>query len=144
MTAGFVNKGGGFMSHILLPVTLITACTLALFGLVLASRVGQGRFKYGLPMGDGGHPDMIVRMRTHANFVEYVPLFLILLSLLELAGSSRTALAWLGGALVLCRILHAVGMPRPAPNIYRAIGAMGTVLLTAFVAVYGLVVAFTA
>jgi uncharacterized membrane protein YecN with MAPEG domain len=35
---------------------------------------------------------MIVRMRTHSNFVEYVPLMLVLLGLLELGGANRSAI----------------------------------------------------
>src|SRR5438105_3605271 len=104
------------MTPILLPITLTTASVLALLGLVLASRVGQGRFKHSVPMGDGGNADMIVRMRTHANFAEYVPFLLVLMGLLELGGGNRTILVWGGAALVLCRIFHAIGMPRPAPN----------------------------
>ena len=129
------------MSTIILPVTLVTAGTLALIGLVLAARIGHGRVKFLVPMGDGGNPDMIVRMRTHANFVEYVPLFVVLLALLELAGANRTALTGIGAAMVLCRLLHAIGMPRPTPNFFRATGALGTFALTAGVAVYGLALA---
>lgn len=127
-----------------LPVTLITACVLALFNLILIVRVGQGRFLHKVSLGDGGHPDMLVRMRTHANFVEYVPLILILMGILELSNVNRLALAVGGVLLVLFRLLHAIGMPRRAPNLFRAAGAGGTILLMVVWAVWGLVLVATA
>ena len=131
-------------SPLLLPVTLTTACILALFSLVLIVRIGQGRFRHKVSLGDGGNPDMLVRIRTHANFVEYVPLILILMGILELSKVSRIALAVGGELLVVFRILHAIGMPRRAPNAYRAAGAGGTVFLMLVWAIWGLVLVATA
>jgi hypothetical protein len=124
-----------------LPVTLATASVLALIYIVLITRIGHGRHKYHVSMGDGGNADMLVRMRTQANFVEYVPLLLIFMGLFESAGVSREKLGIAGAALVLFRILHAIGMPRPAPNAFRAIGAAGTILLLLAAAVQGLAMA---
>lgn len=64
----------------------------------------------------------MARMRAHANFTEYAPLFLILLAVLELAHGS-SLLLWIGGALfVLARVAHLLGMDRPAPNLLRISG----------------------
>ena len=122
-----------------LPVTIATASVLALVYFALIVRIGQGRYKYHISMGDGGNADLLCRMRTQANFVEYVPLLLIFMGLFEAEGVSRQALAIAGGALVVFRILHAIGMPRPAPNPYRAIGAAGTGALLVAAAIQGLV-----
>ena len=103
-----------------LPVTLTTASILTLLCIALIVRVGHGRFQHRVAMGDGGNSDMLVRMRTHANFVEYVPIILILMGILEMSKVSRIALAVMGAVLILSRVLHAIGMPRPAPNIFRA------------------------
>jgi uncharacterized membrane protein YecN with MAPEG domain len=124
---------------ILLSITLTTASVLALLCLILAVRVSAGRAKNNVIMGDGGNADMIIRMRTHANFVEYVPILLVLMGLLELGGGNRTVLIIFGVVLVLTRIMHAVGMARPAPSALRAIGATGTFLLLLLGAAYGLV-----
>jgi uncharacterized membrane protein YecN with MAPEG domain len=126
-----------------LPITLATASTLALLAAVIATRAAMGRGKHGILMGDGGNPDMIARMRTHANFVEYVPLLLILMGLLEIAGANRTLLIASGVVLLLARVLHAIGMARPAPNVYRAAGTVSTFLLVLLFAGYGLVVAIS-
>ena len=122
-----------------LPITLATASILTLLGLVVAMRAAMARGKHGILMGDGGNPDMIARMRTHANFVEYVPLLLILMGLLELAGANRIALIAGGALLFVVRVLHAVGMGLAQPNPWRAAGTVGTTLLTLFFAGYGLV-----
>jgi uncharacterized membrane protein YecN with MAPEG domain len=127
-----------------LPVTLITACILALIKLVLAFRVGQARFKYRVAIGDGGHPDMLARIRTHANFAEYVPLILILMGLLEISSVNRIGLMVMGVLVIIFRIMHAIGMPRQAPNIFRTTGAGGTALVLAVAAIWGLFLALTA
>ena len=50
------------------------------------------------------------RIRVHANFVEYVPLALLLLLVLELNSASALVLNVLGGSLVAGRVLHAYGL----------------------------------
>ncbi len=130
---------GGAMAPFALPVTLITASVLALMALILAARVSRARMKHRISMGDRGNDEVLVRIRTHANFVEFVPLLLILLALLEASGADRTGLIAAAVALVLARLMHAIGMPRPAPNVFRAGGAGGTYLLMAAMAVWGLV-----
>ena len=127
----------------LLPVTLSTASLLSLVYLVLIVRIGALRGKHRISIGDGGRADLLMRMRTQANFVEYVPLLLVFMALLESAGANPQILAVSGTLLVLFRILHALGMPRPAPNAYRAIGAGGTVLLLLGASVWGLVIVLT-
>ena len=127
-----------------LPVTLITASILALMCLVLAFRVGAGRFKHRVAMGDGGNADMLSRMRTHANFVEYVPLILILMGILEMSKVNPIILLVMGALLIVFRVFHAIGMPRRAPNFFRAAGAFGTAGIMAVAAIWGLVLALTA
>ena len=124
------------MSLLLLPITLATAGALGLIGLILAFRVSMGRSKHKVYMGDGGNPDMIVLIRTHANFVEYVPLMLVLLGLLEFGGANRTALMVGAAVLVVARISHAIGMG--GPMALRAGGAMATYILLAASSIYGL------
>lgn len=132
------------MTPFMLPVTLATASVLALIYIVLVLRVVRGRFKARVSLGDGGNDELRALIRSHGNFAEYVPLLLIFMALLELAGTDKTVLAWAGGSLVVFRILHLIGLPRRAPNPYRFLGTLGTMILTAAAAVYGLVLVFGA
>lgn len=125
-----------------LPITLATASVLAVLGTVLATRAALGRAKYGIFLGDGGNQDLTARMRTHANFVEYVPLLLIMTALLEYSGANQMFLAVSSAVLVLARALHAVGMIQPKPNFYRAAGTASTTLLGLLYAACGLFMVF--
>ncbi|MSO73241.1 MAG: glutathione S-transferase [Rhodospirillaceae bacterium] len=127
-----------------LPVTLVSACVMTLFYLALCARVSRGRMRYHVSLGDGGNQDLLARMRAHANFIEYVPLSLILMGVLETASTNPIVLAAGGGLLFLFRVLHVVGIPRPAPNIFRFIGASGTYLLLLAASIWGLVLVFVA
>src|SRR5262249_13625363 len=61
-------------------------------------------------LGDGGSPDLTVAIRRHANFVEHVPLALLLMALLELNGAGHGLLYVLGTLLVLARLIHPFGL----------------------------------
>ena len=52
----------------------------------------------------GGDPLMLRRIRGHANFAEYTPLALVLITLLELAGEPRWELHALGASLLAGRL----------------------------------------
>jgi hypothetical protein len=93
-------------------VTLVVAGAHGLLLLALLwpiVRLRRGR-KVGL--GDGGDRELLRRIRIHANFVEHVPMLLVLLALLELAGLDRRIVATLGGVLLVARLLHAQGLRR--------------------------------
>jgi uncharacterized membrane protein YecN with MAPEG domain len=144
-----VHQGNAGESHIMpsplpLPVTLITASILTLLCVVLAVRVVMGRFKNRISLGDGDNADMRMRMRTHANLIEYAPLILILMGILEMSKANRIGLAVMGALLIVFRIFHAIGMPRRAPNFFRAAGTFGTMSIMAIAALWGLLLALTA
>ena len=107
----------------ILPITLTIAGAAALLHIWLSVRVSHLRRRHHISIGDQDNIAVRTRMRAHANFAENVPLFLILLALLELSHGSDM---WLWGAaiaFVLARIAHAFGMDRPAPNALRMGGA---------------------
>ena len=58
-------------------------------------------------------------MRAHGNYAENMPIFLILLALLELARGDRMILWAAAIAFILARLLHAFGMDRPGANWMR-------------------------
>lgn len=75
-------------------------------------------------------------LRVQANFVENVPLALLLLLGLELQGVSAAALHLFGVGLLACRVLHAWGLGSyEGANYPRLIGAQGTFLLLSIMSV---------
>ena len=94
----------------LTPITALWAAILGLLSLALAARVVQARSTENVIFGDGSSVVMQQRIRVHANFIEYVPLALLLLLVLELNSSSSLVLNGLGGTLALARVLHAFGL----------------------------------
>jgi uncharacterized membrane protein YecN with MAPEG domain len=92
------------------PITLLWTALLGLLMLALALRVVQARQSEKIIFGDGGNVIMLQRIRVHANFVEYVPMGLLLLLVLELNGAGAPWLHALGASLFVARLLHAFGL----------------------------------
>jgi len=109
---------------------ILLACggTLGVILVVLSVMVVRLRFQLRVWLGDGNgtpeHKPLRVAMRAQANFIEYVPLTLLLLAGLGLAGANSRLILGLSVALVISRIAHPIGMYRPAPNPFRAGGIM--------------------
>ena len=110
----------------MLPITLTIAGAAALINLWLSVRVSRLRFREKVSIGHGDNKLVETRMRAHANFTEYTPLFLILLGLIEFARGPETWLWALAILFVLGRLVHAFGMDRPAPNPLRIGGMIAT------------------
>ncbi|MFQ3596334.1 MAG: MAPEG family protein [Sphingomonadaceae bacterium] len=109
-----------------LAIVSTTAALLALILVGLSLRVSAVRRSAGVSVGDGGNPLLLARIRAHANFVEYVPIALILLLLVEQQAGSGALAPALGAILVVSHLLHPIGMERPAPNLFRVAGTLGT------------------
>jgi uncharacterized protein len=128
----------------MLPITLTMAGAATLLHIWLALRCSMVRVRQKVPVGDGGNPTMLTRMRAHANFMENTPLFLILLGLIEMADGSARWL-WAAGILfILARISHAFGMDRPAPNPLRAGGMFVTLAVLVTLAIAAIRLAYEA
>lgn len=122
-------------------ISMLTAGLLGLLLIALSAYVIAGRIKFKLDLGDGDNLAMQQRIRAQANFVEYVPLALILLMLVEYAGIGPRWLAMaMGGALVAGRVLHAQGLIASAGASFgRFVGTNLTalVIMTGAVALLG-------
>ena len=124
-----------------LPITLLYASIFALFALVLSFFVGPFRAKAGVSILFGEPPNMELaqRARVHQNFLEYVPLFIIVMAALEANGASSIFLYVIGDLMIIARIAHAVGLKHDnMSHIGRLIGAGGTALVTLVAACYGI------
>jgi hypothetical protein len=109
-----------------MPVTMLYAGIMGLLAVALASQVLWARINAKkLP---DWKPD--TTMRVQANFVENVPLALILLYLLEAGGTATAMVHVLGASLVIARLLHVWGYSsNPGATYPRLIGAQVTFLL---------------
>src|SRR5881397_2751939 len=116
-------------NYMVLPITLTLAGAAAILHLWLAGRVSRLRVLHKVSIGDGGNEALIRRMRAHANYGENMPLVLILIGLIELAGGDARILWAAGIVFILARILHAFGMDRASPSRPRAIGMIGSTLV---------------
>ncbi|MFM9968301.1 MAG: MAPEG family protein [Burkholderiales bacterium] len=121
--------------------SLITTGLLALLLLFLSGYIIAGRVKFRIDLFDGGNAVMRQRIRAQANFIEYVPIALLLLALVEWG---KIGPGWLpaamGGTLVVARLWHAQGLlSRSGTSAGRFMGTnlTGLVLLTGAIAVLG-------
>jgi uncharacterized protein len=131
------------------PVTLATSSILILVFLYLSFRVTQQRdaSKIGVGTGDssiglgseGSGSKLLIAVRAHTNFAEYVPLSLISIGFLEVSGASHLVIMGLCGTLILARLAHAIGMGRNAPNPFRFGGTALQWLVLGVCSIYGLV-----
>ena len=111
----------------MLKVIPIYAALLALLYVYLSARTIGVRRKAKISIGDGGDDVMLSAMRMHANFSEYAPITLILLSFMDLQGGPIWLLHTLGILFVLARLSHAYGISSAqAPGKFRVAGMVGT------------------
>ena len=93
-------------------ITLLFASLHVLLMLVLLAPIPRYRRSLKIGVGDGGDKTLARMIRVHGNFIEYVPFALLVLALLELCGLAPVWLWGFGGALLLGRVLHAIGFSR--------------------------------
>jgi uncharacterized protein len=106
-----------------LPLTAPYAASLTLIFVVLTQMVVITRNRTDVPLGDGGHPLLLQAIRRQANFVEMVPITLILLMLAEAGGSAVWLIHSCGVVLVLARLVHPFGIQIARPAHPARIGA---------------------
>jgi len=124
-----------------IPITLMYASIMAVFALVLSFFAGSARGKSGQSVlfGEPTNLELAEKVRRHQNFLEYVPILLILFGAIELSGGSSMFLYIVGDLLIVARIAHAIGLKHDnMGHPGRLIGAGGTALLTLVTAGYGL------
>ena len=87
-------------------VVPLYAGLLALAYIWLALRVVRLRRSRGVSLGDGTDSELLIRIRTHGNFAEYVPISLLLLFMAEVQGAPAWLLHGLCLMLLAGRMLH--------------------------------------
>ena len=64
------------------------AAILALFYIYQSALIIKTRRAEKVGLGDGNNPILFARIRAHANFAEYIPMALLLLTFVEMSGSA--------------------------------------------------------
>ena len=108
-------------------ISAMYAAVLGLLFVPFTFYVGQYRASNKILLLDGGDQELARRIRAQGNFVETVPLAVILIILMELSGAGATWLHALGSVLVVSRVMHYLTIAtNPANTVPRALGMLGT------------------
>src|SRR3954471_3647869 len=126
----------------ILPITLTLAGACALLLVWLAARVSRGRRQFKVGLGDGGNEALLRRIRARGNYAKNLPIFLIRIGLVELAGGDRRILWAAGIFFILARIVHAFGMDKAERLRLRIIGLAASTLVILALALWALSFAY--
>lgn len=93
-----------------LTITTGFAAGFAVLMLALWTMVTRQRAVTGVSIGAGGNQGLHEAIRRHGNFMEWVPMTLVLMALAEMQGAGAVWL-WSAGALALTgRLVHPFGL----------------------------------
>lgn len=109
----------------------ITLWFIGLFAVIqvpLTMMVGLRRAETRIGFLDGGDKTLLRRMRAHGNYVENVPMVILVLAAAEWCGTPAWALWSAGGLMLAGRLLHVVAMLKGAGAVPRASSMMLTLL----------------
>ena len=122
-----------------MEITLLYASLLTILAIFLAIKVGMNRVETNIMTGEGESSILLQSVRAHGNLIEYAPLALILLALLEMQNVSDLTLHLCGSLFFLARILHAYGVTISRESTpYRLVGALGTWLIMLIMSLVGI------
>jgi uncharacterized protein len=127
------------------PVTSLFAIPLAIIFLVLFMQVVFLRTNLSESIGDGGNKELHERIRRHGNFVEWVPMVMLLMLLNEAQGTGAMWLYAAGALLTIGRVLHPLGLKADnSAHPLRVAGNMGGILATVVLTINLVIAQFTA
>ena len=98
--------------------------------LILAVRVVMRRLSARIGIGDGDDKELRKRIRAHGIAIEYLPIGLLALLLLDLDGTNPALLHICGIALIVARVSHAIGLSRTGGTSPERFFGIALTLLT--------------
>lgn len=112
-----------------LTVTTSFACAFGVLMLVLWMLVTKTRAALDVSIGEAGQVHLHEWVRRHGNFIEWIPMTLVLMALAELQGAGAIWL-WISGALALAgRLVHPFGLRADnAGHPLRIAGNLGNII----------------
>ena len=111
-------------------ITGLYLAILALLYAVLGMQVSRLRRGNRVLFGDGDNRELRSAIRAHANFIEYVPIIVLMVALLEMSGTPAPRIHWLMGLLLIARLLHPLGMYVGPRTLQFQICRVGGISLT--------------
>ncbi len=113
----------------ILEITPIYAVPLAVLTLMLWVNVTKMRAAKSVSIGDAGDVALHEKIRRHGNFIEWVPIVLLMMLMAELRGVGDMWLHIAGILLVVSRALHPLGLKADAPkHPLRIVGNTGSLI----------------
>lgn len=91
-------------------ITGLYAGCLGILLVLLSLNVIRFRRRSRVALGENGNFELTRAIRAHANFVEYAPMFLVLLALAEFQNLPAIAVHLFGLVFVIGRVLHAYSL----------------------------------
>jgi uncharacterized membrane protein YecN with MAPEG domain len=98
------------MNAIPIPITAVFTGILAVMLVGVSIRVTVLRAKKKISFFDGGDKELGAAMRVQGNFIEYVPMALALMGLIEWLGTKHWIVYLFGIVLLVARLTHAWGL----------------------------------
>jgi uncharacterized protein len=123
-----------------IPITALYAGALGILLVLISVRVSVLRGKFKVMFGDGGQEDLLRAIRGQGNFIEYVPLALLLIGIVEWEGMRPWVVHTLAGGLLASRVIHYWGLTA-RQNAGRGIGTTVTWLV---LVIAGLIILYRA
>ncbi|MCB1428373.1 MAG: MAPEG family protein [Nitratireductor sp.] len=112
-------------------ITAFYAAILAIMMIALSTWVTLLRARLKISILHGDSLPLAERIRMHGNFIENVPMAIIIMGLAEAGGTSPMVLNTMGLMLVAGRILHPMGLRHDKPATFaRIAGGSLTTLAT--------------
>lgn len=110
-----------------LEITSIYAMPLAVLMIVLWMNVTKTRASMGVSIGNNDDVGLHEKIRRHGNFIEWVPMVLLMMMIAEMRGGNAAALHVAGILLVIGRVVHPFGLRHDNPShVLRIIGNTGS------------------
>ena len=110
-----------------ISITLVFAAIFGFLHVFFTLRVGDYRFKSKISLGDDGDRELLKRIRAHGNFIENVPIALLLILLNDLDGAQDSTLTVMRSILLPSRLTHYLTIVTlRLPWISRPLSMLGT------------------
>ena len=113
----------------MLEITSLYAVPMGGLMFILWLNVTKTRANQGVSIGDNNDPALLEKIRRHGNFIEWVPMVLLMMSIAELRGGNGMGLHAAGILLVVSRFAHPFGLKYDNPaHVLRIVGNSGSLL----------------